>query len=128
MKNGFSKLIMIAIALIVSFSAECIAGNKTYHSVPLKKQYKEHNQDLDPEGVRMPPRNITCFITADEFQSEIDPNDIISYEAWDEAGNICKASFLEDIPFCQYLFNSPDNYQIKISTTDFIFIGYISTL
>ena len=37
-------------------------------------------------------------------------------------------SFLEDIPFCQYLFNTPDNYQIRISTTDFILIGYISTL
>lgn len=112
----------------MSFPAEGIAGNGTCHSVFLKKQYKEHKQDLDPEGVRMPPRNITCFITPDEFQSEIDPNDIISYEVWNEAGDICKATFIEDIPFCQYLFNSPDNYQIRISTTDFIFIGYISTL
>jgi len=128
MKNGFLKLMIIAITLIISFSAECIAGNRTSHSVSLRKQDKEHNQDLDPEGVRMPPRNITCFISIDEFQSEIDPNDIISYEIWDESSNLCKASFLEDIPFCQYLFNTPDNYQIRISTTDFILIGYISTL
>ena len=95
MKNGFLKLMIIAITLIISFSAECIAGNRTSHSVSLRKQYKEHNQDLDPEG---------------------------------ESSNLCKASFLEDIPFCQYLFNTPDNYQIRISTTDFILIGYISTL
>lgn len=127
MKNRFLKLMMIAVTLIISFSAECMAGNTTSHSVSLKKRYKEHNQDLDPEGVRM-PANITCFISIDGFQSDIDPNDIISYEIWDEPGNICRASFLEDIPFCHYLFNTPGNYQIRISTTDFILIGYISTL
>lgn len=128
MKKEFSTILMIALVLMISFSIECVAGNGTYHSVTLRKQYKEHNQDLDPEGVRMPPRNTTCFISATEFQSDIDSNDIISYEIWDESSNICNASFLEDLPFCQYLFTSPGNYQIRIATTDYIFIGYISTL
>ena len=128
MKLVFTLVFALATMLFVTLPATCMAEDTAFLSVPLKKQKKEHNQELDPEGVRMPSRNIICLISAEEFRSEIDPDDIISYEIWDEANQICKASFINEKPFCQYLFDSPDDYCIRISTGDFIYVGFVSTL
>lgn len=128
MKQVLTSVLTIAMMLFVTFPTTCMAQTTEFLSVPLKKQKKEYNQELDTEGVRMPSRNIICLISINEFRSEIDPDDIISYEIWDETNQICKASFINEKPFCQYLFDSPDNYCIRISTGDFIYVGFISTL
>lgn len=128
MKQVLTSVLTIAMMLFVTFPTTCMAQTSEFLSVPLKKQKKEYNQELDTEGVRMPSRNIICLISINEFRSEIDPDDIISYEIWDETNQICKASFINEKPFCQYLFDSPDDYCIRISTGDFIYVGFISTL
>lgn len=130
MKQIFSFALIIALALLIFASSpiECAAANATRHSVPLKKEKKEHDTELEHEGNRMPPRAVFAIISADEFQSDINPNDIISYEIWDESDNDCIASFPDDIPFCQYLFTNPDDYCIKIYTAEYIYVGYISTI
>lgn len=121
-------IIAFMLLLFASLPIECIASNTTRHSVPLKKHRNENTRVLDHEGIRMPPRAIFATISVDEFQSDINPDDIISYEIWDESDNTRIASFPEDIPFCQYLFNSPENYIIKIHTADYIYVGFISTI
>lgn len=126
--SSFALIIAFALLLFASSPIECAASSTTRHSVPLKKHKNEHNHELLPEGNRMPPRAIFAIISANEFQSDIDPNDIISYEIWDESDNTCLASFSEDIHFCQYLFNTPDYYLIKIFTADYIYVGFISTI
>lgn len=128
MKKFLTSVLTMAMMLFVAFPANGMAQDPAFLSVPLKKQKKEHNQELDPEGVRMPSRNIICLISIDEFRSDIDPDEILSYEVWDDTNQICKASFINDKPFCQYLFNSPGDYCIRISTADFVYVGFISTL
>lgn len=127
MKQVLTSVLTIAMMLFVTLPTTCMAQTTEFLSVPLKKQKKEYNQELDTEGVRMPSRNIICLISINEFRSEIDPDDIISYEIRDETNQICKASFINEKPFCQYLFDSPDNYCIRISTGDFIYVGFVST-
>lgn len=126
--SSFALIIAFALLIFASSPIECVASGTTRHSVPLKKKKNEHNHELLPEGNRMPPRAVFAMISADEFQSDINPNDIISYEIWDESDNDCITSFPEDIPFCQYLFANPDYYCIKIYTTEYIYEGYISTI
>lgn len=126
--SSFALIIAFTLLLFASSPIECAASSTTRHSVPLKKHRNENTRILDQEGTRMPPRAIFALISANEFQSDIDPNDIISYEIWDESDNTCLASFSEDIHFCQYLFNTPDYYLIKIFTADYIYVGFISTI
>jgi len=106
--SSFTLIIAFTLLLFASSPIECVASNATRHSVPLKKEKKENDPELVPTGTRMPPRTIFAMISANEFQSDINPDDIISYELWDESDNACIASFPEDIPFCQYLFTNPD--------------------
>lgn len=126
--SSFALIIAFTLLLFASSPIECVASSTTRHSVPLKKEKKENNPELSPIGSRIPARDIIAIISPDEFQSGIDPNDIISYEIWDESDNTCLASFSEDIHFCQYLFNTPDYYLIKIFTADYIYVGFISTI
>lgn len=130
MKRLSTLVLIIAVTLFASFSEECFAENDgaTPKPVTLKKTKKERAPDKDPQGVRVPPRDIIAIITVDEFQSAIDPDDIISYEVWDETEAVCIASFSEDSPFCQFLFNTSGNYLIKILTEHYIYIGFISTI
>lgn len=66
---------------------------------------KEHNQELDREGTRMPPRPIICIINEQGVQTDIPSEDIISYELWDISGS-CIVSLADDKEFVQYLYSS----------------------
>ena len=49
----------------ILFPNPIMAGNKISYTVPMHKQPKRqtgHNKDLDEEGLRMPPKPISCFI------------------------------------------------------------------
>lgn len=126
--SSFPLLIVFALLIFASAPIECVASGTTRHSVPLKKERNEHKTVFEHEGERKPQRAILAMISSNEFQSDINPDDIISYEIWDESDNDCITSFPEDIPFCQYLFANPDDYCIKIYTAEYIYVGYISTI
>lgn len=128
MKQLLVLIITLGFIPLVSNPTICLAEGTTFLTVPLKKQKKDHSQVLNPEGHRTPPRKTICLISRENFQSDINPNEIVSYEIWDESDSYCIMTFFNEEPFCQYLFASPDNYCIKISTSDYVYVGFISTL
>lgn len=123
----------IIIVVLMSFPAVAFANNsENTLKITLYKQPSPNNGsgkwEEDSEGRRTPSSPILCTISKTCGVS-IYGNEyiIISYELWDESNTICIASFSEDTPFCQYLFNVPGLYIIKILTEDYIYIGTTST-
>ncbi len=111
------------------FSSSMIAENKTTYKVPMRKeQNKTPDQQLDYDGRRLPPQPIICTINENDVITDIPSEEIISYELWNNTGDICIISCSSTHEFIEYLFSFPDNYQIKIVTEDFCLVGYISTI
>lgn len=103
-------------------------GSTTYTVSLHRTVKKEHNQELDREGIRMPPRPMLCTISEQGIQTEIPSEDIISYELLDDTGS-CLVSFADDKEFVQFLYSYGQNeFQIRITTEEYHYIGYISTL
>lgn len=130
MNNNFQKRIYIILLMMVfTFSVALSATEKTTYTVSLQRTVKkEHNQELDREGTRMPSRPIICTINEQGVQTEISSEDIISYELWDIYGS-CLISTVDDKEFVIFLFSSIQaEYQIRIITDRYCFIGYISNL
>lgn len=122
--------IIILILMVFLFPVAMFASTgRATHTVSLQRTVKkEHNQELDREGTRMPPRPIICIINEQGVQTDIPSEDIISYELWDISGS-CIVSLADDKEFVQYLYSSiQDEFQIRIITDEYYFIGYISTL
>lgn len=124
----FLTVIAILISLFLSLPSACWAETQTLQTVSLKRKPKDHTQETNPIGTRQPAAPVVCFISQWDFHSNINPTDILSYEIWDDANSMCFASFSEQLPFCQYLFQNPNTYQITINTIDHVYIGFISTL
>lgn len=131
MKKSFILPFIPILMIIALFPALPFAGNRTTtYNVPLQKvKNKDHNQQLDYDGRRCPSHPIICTIQDDGIICDISTEDIISYEIWtnDINENVCLAYFNNDIDFSQYLFSLSGNYQIRITTEYYYFIGYIST-
>lgn len=121
-------MLLAVLSLFIACPATSFAKDKAEYTMAMTKKKKGQKNDLDPKGVRLPPRPIIVTISSSGIQSDINPDEIISYEVWDIDGNTCQASFCEEHPFCQYIFNAPGEYQINMVTDDYVFVGYISTL
>lgn len=126
------KIITLALITVLTFIAfnpiNCRAEDEEQVTVTLSKQKKEPQPKPDNDGPRIPPRHVICIISQTGMHSSIDSDEIIDYEIWDKDGVVCFASYIDDQSFCQYLFNVPGNYQIRIATDDYVYVGYISTL
>lgn len=130
MRNFLRKSIECIILLMMLISTVPVqsATGETSQTVTLKRTKKEHNQDLDREGVRMPAKQIICIINMQGVHIDIPSEDIISYELWDLTDN-CLFSSDNDIEFAYYLFEFTSNeYLIKITTIDYDYIGYAPSI
>jgi len=121
----FIMMMMFSIALPMTIMAD----NAPSQTIPLKKKpKKDHNQELNFIGNRMPSRPIFCTISEDGIQSGINPDEIILFEIWDPMNDVCQVSYTEEVDFIQHLFQQPGEYQIMLITDNYYFVGYISTL
>lgn len=114
--------------MVVILPIEGLAKTPAQRTITLRKKRKDAYQDLEPIGVRIPSHPFIATISKDSFESDINPDDIMSYEIWDENHVMCMQSYTGQSSFCQYLFCNPNNYKIIITTLDYIYIGYISTI
>lgn len=122
----------IAMMLMAISPAELSAGDdSSSNNVTLHKKKLKNNDggDNNNSGSHAPARPIFCTISQTgglyipDFTDEI-----IAYEIWNDSNESCIASFSEESAFINYLYSNPDNYSIQLLTSDYILIGYLSTL
>lgn len=118
----------IAMMLMAISPAELSAGDdSSSNNVTLHKKLKKKPTTND--SGHAPARPIFCTISQTgglyipDFTDEI-----IAYEIWNDSNESCIASFSEESAFINYLYSNPDNYSIQLLTSDYILIGYLSTL
>ncbi len=69
-----------------------------------------------------------CIFSEEGIQADIAPEEIMSYELWDQTEEFCIASFTDEASFLQYLFSYPGEFQIRIETDEYTYVGYLSTI
>ena len=123
-------VILITIVLASLFAVQ--ATNYTTYTFNLFKFYNnqtEHKKGTDNGGRRTPPMPIPCTVSETEgITADIDETDIIAYEIWDAEGTGCEASYGENSDAATYLLSIPGEYQLRIVTSEYTYIGYITTL
>ena len=111
---------------------QAIADNKTAYTISMQRNSKEqpeHNMDLDEEGRRMPARPVCCTISnTDGVSISGCEDEIITYELWDIDGENCIATSVDEMDFLAVLYSLTGEYTIKLTTFNYIYIGYISTI
>lgn len=120
-------IIILLMMLLLPNTMLSIEANNSQTVILQKKPVKkEHNQELDREGTRMPSRPIVCTISDQGVQSEIPTEDIISYELWDAVGS-CLLYVPDDKEFVYQLYSFPqEEYELRITTDEYVYIGYVS--
>lgn len=128
--NNIQKILAVLfLSLSTMLSA---AASYSCYTISLFKCYSE-NRDRglksDNGGRRTPPMPIPCTVSETEgITADIDEADIIAYEIWDAEGTGCEASYGENSDAATYLLSIPGEYQLRIVTSEYSYIGYISTL
>ncbi|MDE6278586.1 MAG: hypothetical protein K2M05_01295 [Paramuribaculum sp.] len=130
MKRILILPLFIAMMFMALSPAEVSAGDdSSSNDVTLKKKFKKNNGDENKPGGRAPARPIFCTISPTNGIYIPDFTDeIIAYEIWNDSNDSRIASFSEESAFINYLYSNPDNYCIQLLTSDYILIGYLSTL
>lgn len=123
-------VILITIVLASLFAVQ--ATNYTTYTFNLFKFYNnqtEHKKGTDNGGRRTPPMPVPCTVSeAEGITAAIDEADIIAYEIWDAEGAACVASYVEGADAATHLLSTPGEYQLRIVTSEYSYIGYITTL
>lgn len=128
------KLFLILAILLFSLSSEIVYAGNLYssYSLILIKVYNEKPDYSDPpkdKGRRTPARPIACTISEDEgITTNVVIEDIETYELWDIEGEECIAVYANDIDAASHLLSTPGEYQLRIITNEYSYIGYITTL
>ncbi len=121
---------LIAIVMACLFAVQ--AANYTSYSITLIKTYNNEptlSKGPDKGGHRTPPMPIPCTVSeAEGITAAIDEADILAYEIWDAEGSVCEASYVEGTDAAAHLLSTPGEYQLRIVTSDYSYIGYITTL
>ena len=128
--NNIQK-ILAALFLSLSTMISAAASYSCY-TISLFKSYNE-NPDRglksDNGGRRTPPIPIPCTVSeAEGITVAISEADIIAYEIWDAEGAACVASYVEGTDAATHLLSTPGEYQLRIVTSEYSYIGYITTL
>ncbi|MFG6425662.1 hypothetical protein [Lepagella muris] len=120
MKKVSTLTFIITLMISTLFSKSAIAENQDTYNVPMQKveSYK-----IDRDGRRSIAHPIICVINRDGTVSGIQPEEINTYEIWDNTGEICIMSSSSPKEFTDFIFTYPDNYQIRITADDFYLIG-----
>lgn len=128
-KSFLLILLVTMLSIPQSAKGECYNTSYTVSLHRLPKKSTGHTKDDYKKGTRTPPRPIYCVIDSEEgVQTEISPEEILSYELWDQTEEFCIASFTDEASFLQYLFSYPGEFQIIIETDEYTYVGYLSTI
>lgn len=126
------KKFVTFIAIVIACLFAVQAANYTSYSITLIKTYNDEptlSKGPDKGGHRTPPMPIPCTVSeAEGITAAIGEADIIAYEIWDAEGSVCEASYVEGADAATHLLSTPGEYQLRIVTSEYSYIGYITTL
>lgn len=126
----FSKLLLI-MAMLVSLTPTYVFADKTpapTRVITLKKKPpKDYGTQLPPNKHRTPSQPIECVISSNvvSISADISTSDILSYEIWDTAGEVCLASFIDESDLIEYVFANDQEMQIQFVTESYVLAGFL---
>ncbi len=128
MKRTSRKCVVAALLTILSCGAAA-AANGSFSLVLYPRPVSGNgyiSEEDDLPGHRVPVRNIQCTVdpvSGVQFVGMEKP-DILSFEVYDLSG-ACVAVFGDEAAFLEYLFARSGEYQIRLITADWAYVGYI---
>lgn len=125
------KKIITLIAILIASLLTVEATNYEVYTVNLFKIYNDNPENIGiatGTGRRTPSIPIFCTVSEVEgITVDIDEADILAYEIWDAEGSACVASYVEGSDAATHLLATPGEYQLRIVTSEYSYIGYITT-
>ena len=124
------KLVFVTLAMLLSFYAVPAVAQSVYILPVIKvpSTLEPQKNDLPEYGKRIPSRPIECTISQDSGVTIYDcPDEIVSYEIWDADGNSCLTLCSEESDFLNDLFSLTGDFQIRFNSSDYTYVGYLST-
>ncbi len=127
------KKIITLVSIVIACLFAAQAANYASYTFNLFKYYNSDEPIIrekpDTKGHRTPPMPIPCTVSeAEGITAAINEADIIAYEIWDAEGSVCEASYVEGADAATHLLSTPGEYQLRIVTSEYSYIGYITTL
>lgn len=127
-----NEKIITLIAILIASLLTVEATNYKAYTVNLFKTYNDNPENIGiatGTGRRTPPMPIPCTVSeAEGITVAIGEADILAYEIWDAEGAACEASYVEGTDAAVHLLSTPGEYQLRIVTSEYSYIGYITTL
>lgn len=124
------KLVFVTLTMLLSFYAVPAVAQSVYILPVIKvpSTLEPQKNDLPEYGNRLPSRPIECTISQDTGVSiSGSPDEIVSYEIWDAEGNTCLSLCSDESDFLNYLFTLTGDFQIRFNSSEYTYIGYLST-
>lgn len=127
-----NPLKLLAISVLAFMSMTAAANYYPVYSLVLFRSYEEqpdHSDRPKTNTHRTPSRPIVCTISETEgIVTDVVIEGILAYELWDADGETCVAEFADSGLAAAYIYAVPGEYQLRIVTSDYSYIGYITTL
>ena len=129
MKKKLTFLFIIFLSLFMSLKAEIT--NPVCCVVTLTQNYNSEsgteNDDYFRQYRRLPSRPIKCTISLTDgvIIPGVNTSNIISYQIYDVSG-IFIGMFSESDDFVSFLFSQNGTFEVRFTTEDYIYIGYVS--
>lgn len=128
----FTQFFMILFSTLLGSSLTLVTANNPTSTIPVQLQKKgKHNNpkpDLGSTGNRLPSQRFFCTISTTEgVKTEIEEN-IQTYELWTIDSSFCMAYYVDETEFVEYVFSHPGEYEMRLTTDDYSYSGYLSTL
>lgn len=123
-KPLYMKTLLFFLAALFSLSVI----NAEEIKLPLKETPEENPPKDNFNRHRLPGRPIMCSIDSETGVSipGVDSSEIISFEIYDESGELCFATFNNEQDFVSFLFSLEGNYVIRFVTDEKQYKGYVS--
>ena len=89
--------------------------------------YTEEEREEPPsKGYRIPAAPVICTIDFENHRIVTSiPDEIISYDLWNEDGEATIASYSTDYELIRYLANTIGVFQLRLITSEHTYVGYL---
>ena len=116
----------IALSLIVGLGTKLKAEQSSPQIIVSLSQEEDEIPEKNPFGWRMPAVPTTCMVDFANLSITFDRLPIVlSYELWDETGDIMLISYFSDYDMVTFMSSLSGYYQLRLVTEGNTYIGYI---
>lgn len=119
----FNEKILLLLGVLF-FTANAIAEDKI---IPIE-DIPVDDPELPGHRHKIPGRPISCTLSTETGVNipGLETSEIISFDVYDLSGELCLASFSNDMEFVTFLFSLEGDYTLRFMTDGRIYTGYIS--